>query len=120
GVTACNSASACNISISGLNVQLTTNPITANNTLTNVNIAGGIFGLGGNTLTIRGGANGPGVDFHSQIAPVNGYAGQLLNWIFDGVYFHDFTRTSTAVHIECLQVAGGTNMIIRNSKFHNC
>jgi hypothetical protein len=36
------------------------------------------------------------------------------------VLFHDVTRSSSAVHTECLQVAGTTNMIIRNSRFHHC
>jgi len=121
GVTACNSSATCNITTTtDFFVQLTTSPVTTNDTLTNVNVAGGVFGLGGNNFTMRGGAMGPGVDYHPQIAPANGYNGQLLNWVFDGVYFHDWTRSNSSVHTECLQVAGGTNMTIRRSKFHNC
>jgi len=67
-----------------------------------------------------GGSVGPGVDYHPQIAPSNGWQGQGMNFVFDGVWFHDWTRTSTSVHTECLQVAGTTNMVIRNSKFSNC
>ena len=43
-----------------------------------------------------------------------------MNFVFDGVLFHDMTRTSSDVHTECLQVAGTTNMVIRNSRFKNC
>jgi hypothetical protein len=60
------------------------------------------------------------VDYHSQIAPANGWGSGGNNFLFDGVLFHDFTRTSSDVHIECLQVAGTSGMIIRNSKFKNC
>jgi hypothetical protein len=89
-------------------------------TLRNVDIKGYLGYLGGSDISVIGGSVGPLVDFHPQIAPVNGWQGQGVNFIFDGVFFHDMSRTSTAVHTECLQVAGTTNMVIRNSKFENC
>ena len=89
-------------------------------TLRNVTVNGGLFYLGGSNISMIGGSVGPGVDYHPQIAPSNGWQGQGINFLFDGVWFHDWTRTSDAVHTECLQVAGTTNMVIRNSKFSNC
>jgi hypothetical protein len=89
-------------------------------TLRNVAVKGWLGYLGGSNISMIGGSVGPGVDFHPQIAPVNGWQGQGANFVFDGVWFHDWTRSNTSVHTECLQVAGTTNMIIRNSKFTNC
>jgi hypothetical protein len=89
-------------------------------TLRNVDVKGWLGYLGGSDITMIGGSVGPMVDQHPQIAPGNGWQGQGVNFVFDGVLFHDMTRTSDAVHTECLQVAGTTNMVIRNSKFTNC
>jgi hypothetical protein len=104
------------MSAGGLNVQMNSNFVT----FRNVTFRGAIFYLGGSNISVIGGSIGPAVDVHSQIAPVNGWQGQGQNFLFDGVLFHDFTRTNSTVHIECLQVAGTTGMIIRNSKFQNC
>lgn len=108
-----------NLKISGFNVNFTS-PQARYVTLRDVDINGGLFYLGGSDISMIGGSVGPGVDYHPQIAPANGWQGQGVNFIFDGVLFHDWTRTSTTVHTECLQVAGTTNMIIRNSTFQNC
>lgn len=108
-----------NIQINGFNVNMTTSAAQYV-TLRNVTNTGGLFYLGGNDISVIGGSIGPGVDYHPQIAPANGWSGQGNNFVFDGVRFHDWTRTSTAVHTECLQVAGTTNMVIRNSVFTNC
>lgn len=89
-------------------------------TLRNVDVKGWLGYLGGSNITMIGGSVGPLVDAHPQIAPSNGWQGQGVNFVFDGVLFHDMTRTNSGVHTECLQVAGTTNMIIRNSKFTNC
>ncbi|HVZ61688.1 MAG TPA: choice-of-anchor Q domain-containing protein [Terriglobales bacterium] len=89
-------------------------------TLRDVDIKGYLGYLGGSDISVIGGSVGPLVDNHPQIAPVNGWQGQGVNFIFDGVRFHDMSRTNTSVHTECLQVAGTTNMVIRNSKFQNC
>jgi hypothetical protein len=89
-------------------------------TLRNVDVKGWLGYLGGSDISMIGGSVGPMVDIHPQIAPANGWQGQGVNFLFDGVLFHDITRTSSTVHTECLQIAGTTNMIIRNSKFKNC
>ena len=106
-----------NVTISEWDVQMNSYYITLNN----VTVNGGVFILGGSNLTMMGGSVGPGVNFHPQIAPVNGWNGQGQNITFDGVYFHDWTSTNlTLYHMECLQVVGTTNLTIRNSKFHHC
>ena len=90
-------------------------------TLKNVTLKGGIFIVGGSNFLMSGGSVGPGVNFHPQIAPVNGWNGQGENLTFDGVDFHDWTSTNLQLyHMECLQVVGTTNLTIRNSKFHHC
>lgn len=100
----------------GFNVNMNSNYVT----LRNVTVNGGLFYMGGSNISMIGGSVGPGVDYHPQIAPNNGWQGQGVNFVFDGVDFHDWTRTGAGVHTECLQVAGTTNMIIRNSTFRNC
>jgi hypothetical protein len=105
-----------NMSTSGFSVHMNSNFIT----LRNVPVNGWLGYDGGSNITMIGGSVGPVVDAHPQIAPGNGWQGQGVNYVFDGVLFHDVTRSSSAVHTECLQVAGTTNMIIRNSRFHHC
>jgi hypothetical protein len=89
-------------------------------TLRNVAVNGWLGYDGGSNITMIGGSVGPVVDGHPQIAPGNGWLGQGVNFVFDGVLFHDVTRTNANVHTECLQVAGTTGMVIRNSKFQHC
>jgi hypothetical protein len=105
-----------NLTTKGFEVHINSNFIT----LRNVPVNGWLGYDGGSNITMIGGSVGPVVDAHPQIAPANGWQGQGLNFAFDGVLFHDITRSNTSIHTECLQVAGTTNMIIRNSKFTNC
>ena len=95
------------------------NPGTDDVTLRNLNVRGGIFITGATNVTIAGGSVGPGVDFHPQFAPWPA-GSPISNVVIDGVDFHDWTRTSTAVHTECLQIAGGVGITVRNSIFRNC
>lgn len=103
--------------------QLNSQFITLRGVKINVN-SGSDWGLGisgGDDFTMIGGELCCLQNFHPQIAPVNGWQGQGNRFTFDGVWFHDVHRTSDAQHVECLQVAGTTDMIIRNSKFGpNC
>ena len=97
-------------------VNLNTNYVT----LRNVDVNGGLFYLGGSNVSMIGGSVGPGVDYHPQIAPNNGWQGQGMNFVLMVFGFMIGPEAATAVHTECLQVAGTTNMVIRNSKFTNC
>ena len=94
-------------------------PGTDDVTLRNLNVRGGIFITGATNVSIVGGSVGPGVDYHPQFAPWPA-GSPISNIVIDGVDFHDWTRTSAAVHTECLQIAGGDWMTIRNSTFRNC
>ncbi len=94
-------------------------PGTDDVTLRNLNVRGGIFITGATNVSIVGGSVGPGVDYHPQFAPWPA-GSPISNIVIDGVDFHDWTRTSTAVHTECLQIAGGIGITIRNSTFRNC
>jgi hypothetical protein len=88
-------------------------------TFRDVTVRGGIFVNSSSNVAVLGGSVGPGVDFHPQIAsdPPGAPSTDIL---IDGVTFHDWTRTSTDVHTECLLVAGVRRLTIRNSRFRNC
>jgi hypothetical protein len=92
-------------------------------TLRNVKQTSAFFLNAGSDISIIGGSVGPEVDQQAQIAPTTGRwstSGGGNNFLIDGVYFHDFVLKTPGTHMECLQVSGTTNMIIRNSKFENC
>ena len=88
-------------------------------TFRNLTVKGGIFITGGSNISMIGGSVGPGVDYHPQIAPWP-VGSPISNILIDGVLFHDWTRSSSTVHTECLQIAGGNGVTIRNSTFRNC
>jgi hypothetical protein len=93
---------------------------TANVTLRNLNIRGGFFIFSSQNVSVIGGSVGPGVDYHSMITSEWLNTTPPRNILVDGVYFHDWTRTGSAVHTECLQVGGGDGVTVRNSHFHHC
>jgi hypothetical protein len=88
-------------------------------TFRNLDVNGGIFINGGDSISIIGGSVGPGVDYHPQFAPWP-VGSPITNILIDGVEFHDWTRSNSSVHTECLQIAGGNGVTIRNSVFRNC
>jgi hypothetical protein len=60
-------------------------------------------------------------NYHPQIAPAAGNgAGWIQDILFDGVLWHDMTRSDTSWHTECLQFAGGTRVTFRNNVWRNC
>ncbi|MGC4052951.1 MAG: hypothetical protein QM757_26790 [Paludibaculum sp.] len=89
-------------------------------TLRNVDITGYLGYTSGNDIAVIGGSVGGGTDYKPQIAPASGWGTQGNRFLFDGVLFHDWVRSSSATHIECLQVAGTNAMTIRNSTFRRC
>jgi chitodextrinase len=84
-----------------------------------LDVRGGYFITGGTHIWLVGGSVGPGVDYHPQIAPWPART-PIRDIVIDGVTFHDWTRTSASVHTECLQIAGGVGVTIRNSVFRDC
>lgn len=70
-------------------------------------------------VRIIGGSYGPAVDDKPQVAAWPDDI-EPRNILIDGVSFHDFTRSSGAVHTECLQFGSGNGLILRNSRFRHC
>jgi hypothetical protein len=88
--------------------------------LRNLAIHGGLFIFSSQRVSVLGGSVGPGEDYHSMITSEYGNTTPPRDILIDGVYFHDWTRTSSDVHTECLQIGGGDGITVRNSRFHNC
>jgi hypothetical protein len=71
-------------------------------------------------VQVLGGDIGPSVDAVSQIKTATGSTLAPRNIVLDGLNVHDFTRTSTAQHMECLHVMAADGVAIRNSRFDDC
>ncbi len=78
------------------------------------------FVNGASNVSVIGGSVGPTVNNASQIRNcyLCNYSPQ--NTLVDGVYFHDYTRTDPAQHMECLHVYPAQGLSIQNSRFFNC
>jgi hypothetical protein len=77
--------------------------------------------LNARNVRVVGGEYGPSVDAKPQIKvwnPSNSYA--PTNILVDGVHLHDFTRSGSDVHTECLQIYAGQGVTIRRNRFRNC
>jgi hypothetical protein len=87
------------------------------------NVSATLFYITGrvSNIAVIGGSYGPALDAKPQVKPYNtsDNAGPS-SVLMDGVLFHDYTRSSTAIHTECLQVYGVHTLTIRRSKFTNC
>ena len=71
-------------------------------------------------VSIVGGSVGPSHNGNSFIAVPNDQITQpSRHLLIDGVRFHDVTRDPD-VHVECLMLADGVDVVIRNSTFTNC
>ncbi len=65
----------------------------------------------------RGGSIGPA--FNEKASMIGGQpASRRLT--YDGILWHDATRDSNAVHMECFYVASVQGLTVRNSRFSNC
>ena len=97
----------------------TTSATTEDVTFRNLDVRGGIYLSSSRNVSVVGGAVGPTVDVHPQFAawPEGTH---LENVLVDGVTFHDVSRTSEEFHVECLQIAGGVGVTVRNSRFTRC
>lgn len=76
-------------------------------------ITGAGFENGGRPFTFKNGAIG-------NITNEKGALTTGAGIIYDNVYFHDVTLTSSSVHNECIWTAEPQGMVIRNSRFFNC
>ena len=69
---------------------------------------------------IIGGELGPNAN-PGGIWPDDGlFTGGTSNVVVDGLYVHDITKPDEKAHSDCIQMAGGTRWVIRNSRFQNC
>jgi endonuclease YncB( thermonuclease family) len=65
----------------------------------------------------RGGSIGPA--FNEKASMIGGQpASRRLT--YDGILWHDATRDSNVVHMECFYVASVQGLTVRNSRFSNC
>ena len=89
--------------------------------LTFLNTTGSyLYIFGGQNVSVLGGSYGPSVNTYSFITAPNPGAPVPTNILFDGVRFHDYSRSSTSNHTECLHAVSVQNLTIRNSRFENC
>jgi hypothetical protein len=97
----------------------TTNDATDDVTFQNLVVNGSIFINSSSNIRVLGGSVGGVMDEHPQFAswPVGT---RIENILVDGVTFHDVRRSNSSVHGECLQIAGGVGVTVRNSTFVNC
>ena len=71
-------------------------------------------------VSVLGGSVGPSHNVGSQIAvPSNSVTRPSRGILIDGVTFHDVSRDPKS-HVECLMVAQGDGVTIRNSHFTRC
>ena len=88
-------------------------------TFRDVTVHGVILTQSSSNITVIGGSVGGTVDTKSQFG--NWPMGtNNRNILVDGVTFHDVTRSSSGVHVECLLVGGTDGFVLRNSRFSNC
>ena len=72
-----------------------------------------------NVRVIRGNY-GPSVNNVAQIKSATGSTVAPKNILLHRVFFHDFTRTSSEQHMECLHVMAVRGLVIRQSRFKRC
>jgi hypothetical protein len=100
--------------------ELGTHGTTEDFTARNLTIRGGIYVRSSRNVSVIGGSVGPGVDVHPTITSEWLDKTPPRDILITGVLFHDWTRSSDAVHTECLQIGGGDRVTVRNSRFRNC
>jgi hypothetical protein len=89
-------------------------------------VRGGVFVNSATNVSMIGGSVGPGVNYHPDVQNSYLMKKRPRNILFDGVLFHDWTRTAKACdssglcHVECLQISSGDYITIRNSRFRHC
>ena len=72
-------------------------------------------------VRVLGGSYGPSLDDTSQIKVTSPEAGGApARILIQGVRMHDYTRSGSDIHTECLQVYAGTDITIRGNRFSNC
>jgi hypothetical protein len=82
----------------------------------------GHFWIAGDDASIIGGDYGPTLDkvskFSERTCSATNFTCMPKRPRIDGAYIHDHRRGTQ--HMECLAFYGGTDAVIRNTRFHNC
>lgn len=82
----------------------------------------GHFWIAGDDASIIGGDYGPTLDkvskFSERTCAATNFTCMPKRPLIDGAYIHDHRRNTQ--HMECLAFYGGTDAVIRNTRFHNC
>jgi hypothetical protein len=74
-------------------------------------------------VSVYGGSYGNTVDWQPQIGKANlgdSDASRPQDILIEGASFHDYVRSGSSVHTECLQVLAVDRLTIRHSRFNNC
>jgi hypothetical protein len=82
-------------------------------------VARGFIVSSSRRVRVLGGSYGPAVDGKPQVAAWPDTI-EPRDILIDGVSFHDYTRSKSSVHTECLQFGAGRDLILRNSRFWHC
>ena len=77
-----------------------------------------LFILSSQGVQVIGGSIGPGVDYHPIIGAATSTPPRDI--LIEGVRFHDWTRSNSTVHTECLQIGAGDGITLRGNTFTNC
>jgi hypothetical protein len=106
------------LTIKGLLVQRTNDL-----TLQDVTINGSFWIQGAKDVTMRGGSVGGTEGLHADI--VDWYddccgVEPAERVLIEDVLFHDMVMKTPQDHVECLQISGGVDIIVRQSRFVRC
>ena len=95
------------------------NPSADDITFRNI-VSNGMWWVGSSNISIIGGEiTCPTCASHPHMQNGGSPLMAPTNILFDGVYFHDW-MSQGGEHVECLQILGADNVIIRNSTFRFC
>ena len=72
------------------------------------------------SVRVIGGNYGPSIDHVAQIRSATGSAVAPRNILIQGISMHDYRRTSSDQHMECLHVMAVSGLTIRRSRFRRC
>ena len=92
-------------------------------TFEDLTIDGAFWIQGARDVTMRGGSVGGTEGLHADIADwYHECCGAVPaeRVLIDGVHFHDMVMATPADHVECLQISGGRQITVRNSRFSRC
>jgi hypothetical protein len=93
--------------------------------LRDIDSAGRAFITSATDVHVIGGDLGPATDSGAvQIKAETGATAPPRDLSFEGVHFHDFTRTAAGkakgVHMDCLHVMAVDGLVLRGNRFTNC